>query len=404
MRFDGRSGLRHAFSIFLAKEYPIALWVIILVAFSLRLFHASSHYFTPDETPNILLAESIRLSFSDPHLVYTSAGHPLLIAYMAYFSGLVFGKGIIGYRMAMVLMGSLTCLVVYRVGKEIDSKVTGLFAASLIAVDQFHVTLSGSLHTHDVPLIFFGTLALQCCTHIKPQGHLLPYLGMGLWMSLAYLGKETALMLFPAIWGFMLLAKERRAVFKDPRWYLSHLIFLIVVAPDVIWNIAHLSNGGYILESAGKTFGGSLQIQAKALSLFLGEVFIRFNPDVFGGNNDYWGWPLRTMYWLAGLLYLYCTVWAWRFRQRPIVLLLHLVFLVTFLFVTVMPGGESRFDPFWWAAMAMSPSILFTGLYFNEWTRRTTNSLWIILPLLIWFLVKTMHTIQGVPYYAGVNS
>jgi hypothetical protein len=106
------------------------------------------------------------------------------------------------------------------------------------------------------------------------------------------------------------------------------------------------------------------------------------------------------MHWVAGLLYLYCTFWAWRFRQKPIVLLLQLAFLVTVLVVTLTPGGN-RFDPFWWASMAMSPAIIFSGLYFREWIWQTHNSLWFIVPLLVWLLAKTIHTMNGVPWFAG---
>ena len=398
MSHDSSAGPRRAFAHLLTGEYPIALWAIFLLALGLRVYHASNHSFTADEVPNIRIAETIRLSLSEPHLVFRSQGHPLLIVYMTHFSSLVFGKSLLGYRAAMVLMGALTCLALYRVGKEVDSKSVGLWAAALIAVDQFHVTRSGSLNSHEIPLVLFGTLALLSCARIAPQGDLRPFIGMGAWMGLAYLGKETALMLFPALWGFMLLSKERRAVLTDPRWYLAHLVFAAVVAPDIIWNLAHASDGGYMQESYGKAFGGTAQIQFKALSLFIGELFMMVDPNVLGGRSEYWWWPNRTMYWVAGLLYLYCTLWAWRFRRKPIVLLLQLAFLVTVLVVTVMPGKQ-RFDPFWWASMAMSPAIILSGLYLSEWVRRTRRSLWVIVPLLVWLLGRTVQTLSGVPFF-----
>ena len=389
--------LKRVYARALAGSYPVALWAIVLIAFGLRLYHATSHDFTGDEDPNILLADSIRLNLASPHLVFTSAGHPLLIAYLAHFGSLVFGKSLLGYRMPLVLIGSLTCWAVYRLGRELDGKAVGLWAAALIAVDQFHVTASGTVHCHDVPLVFFGTLALLSCYRITPQGSLRPFLSLGLWMGLAYLGKETALMIWPALWLFFLLSKERRAVLRDPRWYLAHILFLAVVAPDITWNLAHVSGGGYLRESAGKALGGALRVHGRALSLFLGEVVMIFEPDALGGLSGYWCWPLRTMHWVAGGLYLFATAWACRFRQRPGVFLLELCFSVTVLAVTLTPGKEV-WDPFWWAAMAMIPAVILSGLYINQCVNRDHRSVWVFTPLLVWLLLRTIQTLMEVPF------
>lgn len=394
-----RSETARGLSAWLFKgDYPRVLIGIFLLAFALRVLHASNHDFTGDERPKMELAESIRLNLSDPHLVFTSAGHPLLIVYMAHLSAFLFGTSLLGYRLVMVIMGSLMCLVFFRVGKALDSTTTGLWAALLVAVDQFHVTLSGSLNSHDLPLVLFGTLALLACSRLKPGGGWGGYAWLGLWMGLAYLGKETALLLLPALWGFMLVSRDRRAVLKDPRWYFAHLVALLLVAPDVIWNLSHLRDGGYVSVAVGKaTRGdGGLQIQAKALSLFIGEVFMMFDPGVFGGPVDYWGWPLRTMYWVAGALYLGCAVWALRFRGRPLAAALLCAFWVTMVVVTLIPGD--RFDPFWWASLASSPAILFTALRFTEWSRRFPAVTSVLGLLVAWFLARTLLTVQAVPY------
>jgi 4-amino-4-deoxy-L-arabinose transferase-like glycosyltransferase len=379
-------------------DVPMALAAISVVAFALRIYHATHHDFTGDETPNIQIADSIRLNPANLHLAFTSAGHPLLIVYMAHIGSLIFGKTLLGYRLPMVVIGTLTCWVVYRFGREIGGKTVGLWAAALLAVDQFHVTGSGSLHVHDIPLIFFGALALLSCCHISATGPTRPFMTMGLWMGLAYLGKETALMIWPAIWLFFLISKDRRAVLLDPRWYLAHAIFAAVVAPDVVWNLVNVSSGGYVDDSLGKVFGGGLPFHGKAFSLFIGEIVMRFDPYAFGGQEGYWCWPLRTMSWIAGVVYLVSAAVAWRFRQSPGIVLLELCFLVTFAIVTVTPGSQFFWDPYWWAAMAVAPAVILTGLCFDQLVRWRTGSVWLLAGLVGWLLLTTARTLTQVPF------
>ena len=123
-----------------------------------------------------------------------------------------------------------------------------------------------------------------------------------------------------------------------------------------------------------------------------------FEPGAYGGQQGYWCWPLRTMNWTAGLVYLVAVPAAWRFRQRPGVVLLGLCFLVTFAIVTIIPGSPDFWDPFWWASMATSPAVIMTGLCFAALVGWRRHSLWVLAALLGWLLVATTRTLTEVPF------
>jgi 4-amino-4-deoxy-L-arabinose transferase-like glycosyltransferase len=374
----------------------LTLVAIMTVALGLRVYHASNHTFTGDDRSNLAIADTISLNPFHPHLVFASAGHPLLVVYLAHLGSAIFGGSVLGYRLPLVLLGTLTCWAIAVLGREIGGRQAGLWAAALIAVDQFHVTGSGTVHVHDIPLILFGTLALVSMCRVTPDASIRPFVGVGFWMGLAYLGKETALMVWPALWLFLLTVRERRSVLLDWRWYVAHLVFALVIAPDLVWNVLHAADAGYLDRSLGKA-AAATGGYGKAVSLFLGEVVMFFKPEAYGGHDDYWCWPLRTMHWVAGALYLAAVAWSWRWRRDSRVWLLLLTFGVVFLIVTMIKGKDV-WDPFWWAAMAMAPAVALAGLCIANSIAHTRRMVWVWIPMVAWLLFHTIMTLRAVPF------
>lgn len=398
---DRSSRVDRALGGLFAGEYPLALWAILAVALGLRIFQASNHQFTIDEIPELEVANSIRLNPLNLHLVFGGGRHPLLFAYLIHVGGLIFGPSLVGYRAPIILIGVLTCVAVYRLGRVAGTKGAGLWAAALMAIDQFHVTFTGDLQPAAAAVILFGTLAFLSCTRITPRARLGPFLGLGVWMGLAYLTNQTALMIFPALWAHMLVSRERRAILRDRRWYLAHVVFAAVVAPDIVWNLAHLSTGSYLNLSLHKATGAAFMFRGKFLSLFLGEILMIWDPNILGGPG-YWCWPHRTTHWVAGVFYLGAVLWAVRHRSNPVVSLLLTTFLVVAVVVTLVPG-DSTFDRYWWGAMAMCPAVILSGMLIDVWVSRTRRSLWIVTPLAVWLLVRTVLILDAVSFVSNDN-
>jgi 4-amino-4-deoxy-L-arabinose transferase-like glycosyltransferase len=379
------------------------LWLvaILALAFGLRLYHAANHEFTNDDLANVRIADTIRLDPTDPHLVFASAGHPLLAVYLAHAGSVVFGPSIVGYRLPMVLAGTLTCWAVFRLGRRLATPAAGLWAAALLAVDQFHVTGSGTVHCHDILLLLFGTLALDTCLRLGDGARPGSFAALGAWMGLAYLGKETALLLWPALWLYFASSRARRAVLFDWRWYLAHGVFLAVISPDLAWNLWNASSGaGHLALSLSKAAaeaddGG----YGKGVSFFFGEIVMWFEPAALGGEG-YWCWPLRTIHWVAGLVYFGATLWATRRLTRPGFPLLVLCSAVT-LGVVTLTRGQDYWDPFWWAAMALSPSVILAGILFDAWSASRRVVHWALLALVVGLLVRTSLVLRDVPFHVA---
>lgn len=90
--------------------------------------------------PNYWLANS----------VYAPPGLPLLIGLFMRF----FGSADFVALLPSILLGSLTVLPLYLLGRELDSREAGFWSALLLAVTNFHLVFS-RLALTDVPLTFF---------------------------------------------------------------------------------------------------------------------------------------------------------------------------------------------------------------------------------------------------------
>lgn len=83
---------------------------------------------------------------------------PLLFMILA-FTFNIFGYSIPAARFVTSLLGTLTIVYVYLLGKSFRDTETGILAASLLAVQPHHVFYSRVAHNY-VPAIFFGTGAV----------------------------------------------------------------------------------------------------------------------------------------------------------------------------------------------------------------------------------------------------
>jgi hypothetical protein len=257
-----------------------------------------------------------------------------------------------------------------------------LFAAAFLAVDQFHASWS-RLFMPEVVMLFFWALGLLWILRIASGGRTWDFLLLGLWFGLAYMGKETGFLLVPVAWLFLALDRGRWQVFRDGRWYLTHLVALLVVAPDLIWNLLHFSES-YLLRNA-ELASEPFRWQLKPLSLYLGELFrLIVSENIL--DVDYDSGNAYCCYWPAGVLYLGAVVASVRRSANMPQQLLLVGFAVPSVFFLLLPGGE-RFDPFWWSSSSLISAVVLAGCVLERWTRRSRANMGISLVFLVWLLV-----------------
>ena len=354
-----------------AFNIPGTLWLILCVGLALRLLGAWCGNLMFDESAHLALADTIDLHPDRFHFVFRTLDHPLLSIYVLKLSGLLFGESNLGLRVLHVLFGTATVVPVYFLGRRVHSSEAGLWGAALLAVDQFHISWS-RMFMPEVIMLFFWSLALLQMLRVAENRTTGGFVLLGLCLGLAYLAKETGILLLPVVSAFLILNTVHRNILWDPRWYLANGIFLAVIAPDVVWNLYHFSES-YFLRDA-EMLSHSFRLQLKPLSLFLGELVREF-IDENALDVNYEQGNAYVCHWVAGLLYLASVAAAFRGPFSPARRLLLVAFLFVFVFFTILPGGD-RFDPFWWASPCLVSAVVLAGMLVAQLARRFRFARW----------------------------
>jgi hypothetical protein len=237
-------------------------------------------------------------------------------------------------------------------------------AAGLLAVDQFHVSWS-RLIIEETPLLLCEALTLLLVWRGLSSGRVRDFVGAGLCLGLAYLSKETALLLLPALALAMLAVERGRRALRGPGPWLGLLAALAMVGLEMAWSWSH--GQGAHLDRALQILRGPVGVTLKGTSLYLGELY----RAVLGQgvlDADYRDGNAYATLWPAGALYLAAVAAAWR-RADEAARLLLVVFGVVFAAATLV-DGRKMFDPFWWGSLSFLPALLLAArLGAQAWTR-----------------------------------
>ena len=117
----------------------VRLWIIILAAFGLRLFHLGADSLWYDETVSLYLARQDLVS-----LTRHTAGdiHPPLYYYLLHFWGHWAGWSEFSSAFLSLFFGVLIIALVYRVGREWFTPRVALIAAFLVAISPYNLWYS----------------------------------------------------------------------------------------------------------------------------------------------------------------------------------------------------------------------------------------------------------------------
>jgi 4-amino-4-deoxy-L-arabinose transferase-like glycosyltransferase len=347
----------------MAEENRWALPGLVLLGLGLRLYGAARAGLTFDESIVWAFAREIT---AQPvlHLVSRTADHPLLNAYLVRASSAAFGESDFGLRVLHACLGSATIVAAHRLGKALWGWRAGLVAAGLLAVDQFHVSWS-RLIIEETPLLLCEALTLLLVWRGLSRGRVRDFVGAGLCLGLAYLSKETALLLLPALALAMLAVERGRRALRGPGPWLGLLAALAMVGLEMAWSWSH--GQGAHLDRALQILRGPVGVTLKGTSLYLGELY----RAVLGQgvlDADYRDGNAYATLWPAGALYLAAVAAAWR-RADEAARLLLVVFGVVFAAATLV-DGRKMFDPFWWGSLSFLPALLLAArLGAQAWTR-----------------------------------
>ena len=214
-----------------------------------------------------------------------------------FFKG--FGASIINGTFLVTILGLGSTVVIYKIGKELYGKATGLFAAVLFALSPWELVLSRSFLI-DVQCLFFSLLCLYVGILAIRKGSVKLSFISGVFFAAALLTKYFAAFMLIPLLIFWLYSKPKKAkvflsqiiTFALPPVLFSLLWYQVVLGKNLLYMFGHSDfrdlnyNGVNVSYSFVSVFLwnyglGVLFVVATAFSLILLFVFRKEMPKAF---------------------------------------------------------------------------------------------------------------------------
>jgi 4-amino-4-deoxy-L-arabinose transferase-like glycosyltransferase len=182
------------------------------------------------------------MTISSQHLPLRVAQHGAVPAYIIKASSLIFGDSLPGLRSLSVAAGTATILLLYLIAARWWGPLAGLVAAALLAIDRYHIAISG--RAIDLPFdLFFVALAMFMFSLFLRTIDVDPAAKPGRWLygaaiatGLGFLCKElTAIMLPVFLASFVALRQTKWLRRREP--WIAVGVFVLVITPDLYSNV-----------------------------------------------------------------------------------------------------------------------------------------------------------------------
>lgn len=186
---------------------------------------------------------------------------PAYCVFLGLIQALI-GPGLAGLKSAQAMIGALSVVLLYLIGRRLFSEAVGLLAAGMLAVYATHVYYTGLL----LPAILVVFLHLLLIW-VLAEGWSIPRFGVaGLLVGIAVLAKANALLLLPvlALWVW-LACPERGVKVRLARIALLCGVAAVTVAPVTLNNyrvsktflLVTTTGGSNLLKGNGPTATGT---------------------------------------------------------------------------------------------------------------------------------------------------
>ena len=219
-------------------------WLLIPLAFVIRLVYASMRELVPDEAFYWVLSRHLSTGYLD---------HPPMVAYVIKLGTALFGSNEVGVRSgAAVLAFGALLILLYLCRRIIDGeRATILLGVTWLCSPLFAGI--ATIMTPDTPAIFFSTAAMACAflaidrtnsdnasaDFHSPSDRPQLWFFFGMFTGLAMMSKYTAVLPAGAVLMALLTSRQGRQEFRKPGIWLAGVVALIVFFPVIHWNQTH---------------------------------------------------------------------------------------------------------------------------------------------------------------------
>jgi 4-amino-4-deoxy-L-arabinose transferase-like glycosyltransferase len=239
------------------------------------------------------------------HLAWGYFSKPPLIAGLIWLSTALFGSGVLGVKMLVILLYPVTALCMVGLARALwptSSGVrTGMVAGALF-ISMPMVGLMGMFASTDAPLILCWTLAAWALWRAQVTNRLLYWVLLGLVTGVGLMGKYTmAAFALTAIWTLWGVHGPRRGLLRPGPW-LAAIIAVLLLLPNLMWNADHgfptlhhtaelttesQRSGGIV---PALTFLAGQALMLGPIALLAGLWLVRRTPPAsVPGSNSQWG-------------------------------------------------------------------------------------------------------------------
>jgi len=257
-----------------AQLSRIGVGFVFLLALVLRLHVLLSTVYLWDEDRDFI---PIARSISWSHLPIREFQHPLLPAYFIRASSLLLGETIFSFRFPSLVAGMVTILAAYVLVNRWSGRAAAIGTVLLMGCNEYLIGVSILAVEKAYYLCFamLGILAFDTFLRTsKPRWLYCAAAAAGCGM----LSKELTVFVLFAFFLTLLFSPARHWLWrKEP--YLALALFLLVISPDLIWNLGAHSNEvmGYQEHLSRMKPSGNLQV-----FVFYGREAMRFLAPSIG--------------------------------------------------------------------------------------------------------------------------
>jgi 4-amino-4-deoxy-L-arabinose transferase-like glycosyltransferase len=238
---------------------PLKLTLIFILAFVIRLSmnviikglnSAQDSSMGADPIEYDLIAKSLASGKGYPLNAYRPPGVPFLLFPIYYFFG--FNYAIV--RIMFCLLGAVTCIITYFIGKRLFDERLGVLAGAILAIYPLHFYYS--IHfMSEVPWAFLMGLAVWCVLLFEDKGRAVYGILTGILLGLSAYFKPQSLFYLPfysILIFFIYFFKNKRKLAK--LIFIPLIFMLLTIAP---WTIRVYRSTGHIVlisPQGGNTF------------------------------------------------------------------------------------------------------------------------------------------------------
>ncbi len=331
-----------------------SLAAIILVSAGLRLYLAIATPLIYDEYQWTHLVDTVNLNPSEINLPIHGDQHPPGQLYWSAWGTTLFGKNLLGYRIGSVVLVTLAVTIAFLLGRTYFGASAGLLAALLIGMNEYMLGAVSRLCTEKTYLTF-ALLSLLFFEKAVRRPSRSAFLALGVCFGLGVVTKQTLMLWAPLFVLELFRRRESRGVWRSAGPWLGVLACLVIVSPDIYWNLTE-SKPGHLNE------GVSFQLSKMGLGWTWGPTALYCRSLIYHMVEptllDY---PALTI--LPGGVLLLCAIASVFVLRSDQARFLQILGWSIFFFFSLLGDYPDDYPAFWWADMSILPfTLLTTGL------------------------------------------